>query len=121
MKRPAEGQVSSELRTFPRTSRGSLELMRTGLTLSPDSRPPAGARLSKIPSNLLFSSCCKDEDEEEDKSHREDYACISSPRSPIKVNSFKSCHAEWKKVSETSSSLSNQRLDKFRFTFAFQC
>lgn len=45
--------------TFPRTSRGRLELMRTGLTLSPDSRPLSGDKLSNIPSNLLFSSGCE--------------------------------------------------------------
>lgn len=42
--------------TRPSTSRGSLEFMRTGLTLSPDSRPFTGRRLSKISSNLVFSS-----------------------------------------------------------------
>ena len=42
--------------TLPRTSRGSLEFMRTGLTLSPDSKPLTGKRLSKIPSNFAFSS-----------------------------------------------------------------
>lgn len=46
--------------TFPRTSRGSLELIRTGLTLSPDSRPLSGDKLSKIPSNLFFSSGYKE-------------------------------------------------------------
>lgn len=42
--------------TFPNTSRGSLELIKTGLTLSPESRPFTGDRLSKMPSNFPFSS-----------------------------------------------------------------
>lgn len=49
-------ETAHEAGTFPRTSRGRLELMRTGFTLSPDSRPLSGDRLSNIPSNLLFSS-----------------------------------------------------------------
>lgn len=42
--------------TFPNTSRGSLELIKIGLTLSPKRRPFTGARLSKMPSNFPFSS-----------------------------------------------------------------
>lgn len=42
--------------TLPSTSSGSLEFMSTGLTLSPESRPLTGRRLSKMPSNLAFSS-----------------------------------------------------------------
>lgn len=42
--------------TLPRTSRGNFEFMRTGLTLSPESKPFMGNKLSKIPSNFAFSS-----------------------------------------------------------------
>lgn len=34
--------------------------MRTGFTLSPDSRPLSGDKLSNMPSNLLFSSGCEE-------------------------------------------------------------
>ena len=48
--------VNKNITTFPNTSRGSLEFMSTGLTLSPGRRPLTGNRLSKIPSNFPFSS-----------------------------------------------------------------
>lgn len=42
--------------TFPSTSRGRFEFMRIGFTLSPDSIPPIGHRLSNIPSYFALSS-----------------------------------------------------------------
>lgn len=50
------GWESTQPLTLPSTSRGSFEFMRTGLTLSPESRPLTGRRLSKMPSNFAFSS-----------------------------------------------------------------
>lgn len=47
--------------TLPRMSTGSLELSRTGLTLSPVKMPPTGPRLSKMESNFIFSSCWRAE------------------------------------------------------------
>lgn len=46
--------------TFPNISRGSLELIKTGLTLSPERRPLTGERLSNMPSNFPFSSNCQE-------------------------------------------------------------
>lgn len=43
-------------RTLPSMSTGSLELSRTGLTLSPVRIPPTGPKLSKTESNFIFSS-----------------------------------------------------------------
>lgn len=53
---PLFEQTKLEGHTLPRMSTGSLELSKTGLTLSPVSMPPTGPRLSKMASNFIFSS-----------------------------------------------------------------